>query len=127
MGTFETMMTVALAMALCILLVPPRLRTGPFAALEIAMPVGAAVAFQIHLLVEGPVRAMLAVYALGFLLLSFTALRFLYLRPRQPIEPTNPIAETNSKAAAAAGLPRGIELTGATIGLAVLVWATLQR
>jgi hypothetical protein len=126
-GTFETMMLVALGIALTILLVPPRLRTGPFAILEVAMPVGAAVAFQIHALVEGPERALLPVYALGFALLAITALRFLYLRPQAPKDPHAPGAATDPGSEPPPGLPRGLELAGVAAGLAVLVWAVIQR
>jgi hypothetical protein len=127
-GIFETSMAVALAITLLILLVPPHMRTGPLAGLEITMPVFAAVAFQIHAFVEGPVRALLPAYVVGFVLLIVTVLRFLYLRPsRPPIEPPAMVAPTSPASGSQASLPRNLELGGALLGLSVLGWTFLAR
>ena len=126
MQPLEIALLFSLVAALGVLAIPPALRTGTAAILEVVLPVVAAVFFQVHLLVDGPNRALVPAYAVGFGLLVLTAIRILARRPANHTFDSDD--DRNGVGSDVRTPPRGspaVDLTIAVVGLGTIVYCII--
>lgn len=74
-------MTLLIAGALLAELLPARLRPSGWPRLQLALPVAAALIFQLHAWLEGPRRELLPLYSLGLAVLAWAGARMLQRGP----------------------------------------------
>jgi hypothetical protein len=111
MQPLESAMLVILAISLLIPLIPLARRPSWLRMLQLVGPVCVAIVFQLHAALEGPRTEMIAVYALGFVLLLVAGLRFLAGRGR----PDSALEQPSTAL-------RAVTISASLAGIALLVW-----